>query len=54
MEKDIINSFKTISEVENYRDTILEECKSRIDYLQTLTKAANLSEKNFGYIKECF
>ena len=54
MEKDILNSFKTISEVENYRDTILEECKSRIDYLQTLTKAANLSEKNFGYIKECF
>lgn len=54
MEKDIINSFKTISEVENYRDTILEACKSRIDYLQTLTKAANLSEKNFGYIKECF
>lgn len=54
MEKDIINSFKTISEVENYRDTILEACKSRIDYLQTLTKAANLSKKNFGYIKECF
>lgn len=54
MEKDIINSFKTISEVENYREIVLEACKSRINYLQTLTKAANLSEKNFGYIKECF
>lgn len=54
MEKDIINSFKTVSEVEAYKKSIIEECNSRIEFINMVKKADDLSNKSFGYIKECF
>ena len=54
MENNIINSFKTISEVEEYRKSINEQCDERISLLETVKKADELSNKSFGYIKECF
>lgn len=49
-----INSLKTISEVNKYRESINEQCDERIDVLKTIEKANGLSNKSFGYIKECF
>lgn len=54
MENNIINSFKTISEVENYKNSVIEECNSRIEFIKMVKKADELSNKSFGYIKECF
>lgn len=54
MEKDIIKSFKTVKEVEDYRAKINEECDSRVDFINSVRKADSLSNKSFGYIKECF
>jgi len=50
----IIQSFKTIKEVEEYRNKINEECNSRIEFINIVKKADDLSNKSFGYIKECF
>ena len=49
-----INSLKTISEVNNYRDMINKECDDRITVIETIKRADDLSNKSFGYIKECF
>lgn len=51
---DNIKSFNTIKEVEEYRTKINEECDSRIKFIKLVTKADDLSNKSFGYIKECF
>ena len=49
-----INDIKTISELEEYRQRVNEECDNRRRKITNLTKASELSEKPFGYIKECF
>lgn len=49
-----INSFKTVKEVEEYRKKINEECNSRIKFINSVRTADELSNKSFGYIKECF
>jgi len=54
MENSIIKSFSTIKEVEDYRAKINEECDSRINFINISQKADNLSNKSFGYLKECF
>lgn len=54
MENSIIKSFNTVKEVEDYRAKINEECDSRINFINISQKADNLSNKSFGYIKECF
>lgn len=54
MKNDIIKSFNTVSEVETYKNSIIEECNERIDFINMVKKADSLSNKSFGYIKECF
>ena len=54
MENNIINSFKTVSEVEAYKNSVIEECNSRMEFINMVKKADDLSNKSFGYIKECF
>jgi hypothetical protein len=54
MENSIIKSFNTVKEVEDYRAKINEECDSRINFINISQKADNLSNKSFGYLKECF
>lgn len=54
MENNIIKSFNTIKEVEDYRAQVNEECDARINFINISQKADNLSNKNFGYLKECF
>jgi len=54
MENNIIKSFNTVKEVEEYRAKINEECDSRINFINISQKADTLSNKNFGYLKECF
>lgn len=54
MSKTIINGFKTINEVEDYRKKINEACDDRIHLISVCTKADELSKKDFGTIKECF
>lgn len=54
MSSEIINSFNTINEVEKYRKSINEECDNRIEFINLVKKADELSNKSFGYIKECF
>lgn len=49
-----INSFKTIKEVEDFRNKINEECNERINFIKMTQKADRLSNSTFGYIKECF
>lgn len=49
-----INDFKTIEEVENYRNEINEACDKRADFITLCEKADKLSHKPFGYIKDCF
>lgn len=49
-----INSFKTVREVEEYRQKMNEECNSRIKFIESVRKANDLSNKSFNYIKECF
>lgn len=51
---DKIKSFNTIKEVEDYRTKVNEECNSRIKFIKLVAKADDLSNKSFGYIKECF
>lgn len=52
--ENIIKSFNTVKEVENYRNKINEECDARINFINIAQKADSLSNKSFGYIKECF
>jgi hypothetical protein len=54
MKNSIIKSFNTIKEVEDYRAQVNEECDARINFINISQKADNLSNKNFGYLKECF
>lgn len=49
-----INDFKTIKEVEDYRKKINEACDKRADFIILCEKADKLSQKPFGYIKDCF
>lgn len=49
-----INDFKTIQEVEDYRKKINEACDKRTDFIVLCEKADKLSQKPFGYIKDCF
>ena len=49
-----IGAFKTVKEVEEYRKKINEECNTRIKFIEAVRKADELSNKSFGYIKECF
>ena len=54
MSVDKINTFKTINEVEEYRKKMNEECDRRANLISVYTKAGELSNKNFGAIKEAF
>lgn len=49
-----INSIKTVAELETFRKEINEACDTRLKFLKKSDAAVNLSNKNFGYIKECF
>lgn len=49
-----INSFNTIKDVEKYRKSVNEECDKRIKTIKSCIVAEKLSNKSFGYIKECF
>lgn len=52
--KNIINTFKTHKEVEDYRNEINEMCDKRNEFITLCECANSLSEKSFGYIKEAF
>ena len=54
MEKNIIDEFKTLVELEEFRKEINEACDRRAEYIKLCESAFNLTEKNFGYIKESF
>jgi hypothetical protein len=54
MSTNIINTFKTIKEVEAYRQEVNEMCDKRTAFITLCEEANNLSEKKFGYIKESF
>lgn len=49
-----IKTLKTINEVENYRKKLNEECDKRAEMIEVCCKANELSQKNFGMIKESF
>lgn len=51
---DNIKEFNTIDEVEAYRKAINEACDNRRDYIKSCLKAAELYDKSFGFLKECF
>lgn len=51
---DSINTFKTINEVEEYRKKLNEACDERARFISVCQKASELSNKDFGTIKECF
>lgn len=51
---DNIKDFNTIDEVESYRKSVNEACDNRRDYIKSCLKAAELSGKSFGFLKECF
>lgn len=54
MKNSIINTFKTINEVEKYREEINEMCDKRVKFITLCVEAKNLSDKSFGFIKESF
>lgn len=49
-----IQSFNTIDEVEQYRKEVNEACDKRAEFISLCKVADDLSNKSFGYIKECF
>ena len=49
-----IQSFNTIDEVEQYRKEVNEACDRRAEFISLCKVADGLSNKPFGYIKECF
>lgn len=53
-EQNIINTFKTIQDLEEYRDKINEMCDERKKFITLCEEANNLSKKPFAYIKEAF
>ena len=54
MDNKYINTLNTLDAVKKYRKEINEACDKRSDRIKLLNKAFDLSESNFGYIKECF
>ena len=55
MKKDnIINTFKTIKEVEDYRASVNEMCDNRREFITLCEQANAISTKSFGFIKEAF
>ena len=54
MSVDKINTFNTITEVEEYRKKMNEACDNRANLISVCTKADELSKKDFGTIKESF
>lgn len=53
-EQDIINTFKTIKDLEEYRKQINEMCDERKKFITLCEEADKLSNKPFVYIKESF
>lgn len=53
-EQNIINTFKTIKELEEYRNQINEMCDERKKFIALCEEANALSNKPFVYIKESF
>lgn len=53
-EQNIINTFKTIQDLEEYRNKINEMCDERKKFITLCEEANNLSKKPFAYIKEAF
>lgn len=53
-ETNIINNFKTLTELENYRAEINELCNHRAEFIRLCEDANELTHKSFGYIKEAF
>ena len=54
MNEEYINTLKTLDEVEKYRKEVNEACDNRVKRLNLLNMAYEISQKPFGYIKECF
>lgn len=54
MKDNYINTLNTVDSVESYKKEIVEACDARIKHINMLKKADALSNKEFGYIKECF
>lgn len=52
--ENIINTFKTLNEVEEYRNKVNEMCDKRSKFITLCEEANNLSKKPFAYIKEAF
>lgn len=50
----IINTFKTIKEVEDYRNMVNEMCDKRHEFIILCEEADCISKKSFNYIKESF
>lgn len=50
----IVNTFKTIQEVEDYRNMVNEMCDKRHNFIVLCEEANELSDKSFGFIKESF
>lgn len=49
-----VDSLKTKESVESYKKMVNEICDNRLQYLDVVIRAAELSERPFGYIKEAF
>lgn len=54
MNEEYINTLNTLDEIEDYRRKMNEACDKRSERVKLLTKAFDLTQKPFGYIKECF
>jgi len=54
MKDKYIDTLNTLDSIEQYRKEINEACDKRAKYIVSLNKACEISEKPFGYIKECF
>lgn len=54
MKDKYIDTLNTLDSIETYRKEINEACDKRAKYINSLNKACEISEKSFGYIKECF
>lgn len=50
----IINTFKTIKEVEEYRTMVNEMCDKRHKFIVLCEEANDLTSKSFSYIKDSF
>lgn len=53
-DNNIINTFKTIKEVEDYRNMVNEMCDKRHEFIILCEEADCISKKSFNYIKESF